>query len=304
MAYKYLLPNRLTVEKLLVIGATGLLGNRLMELAKGRYEVYGTRNSSSNNAANIHKLDVCDRKSTFSLMERIKPDFVIDTHSLTNLDYCETHPEETWKVIVEGSKNAAEASKKFGARYVFLSTDYVFDGKKPSYTERDTPNPINCYARTKLAAERALSELDIDHIIARTTVLYGVGGIGKASFAVWLINRLRANERVNIVTDQRNCPTFTDNLSEFLFRLYEKDAAGVFHVTGKECISRYDFAVRIAAKFGLERNLITPVTTAELNQVAPRPLSINMITEKAEKATGLRALDVDGGLSLFRKQLG
>ena len=292
------------MERLLVVGSSGLLGNRLVTLGKGRFEVFGTYNKNVNNTEGNYRLDVCNRESVLRLVEKIKPDCVIDTHGLNNLDYCETHPEESWSVNVDGSKNVAEACKKQGCKYMYISTDDVFDGRKLRYTEKDKPHPLNYYAKTKLVMEYTLAALDTNYIIARSSVLYGTGGIRKPSFVVWLISKLRNREKVRIVTDQKNNPTFTDSLSEFLFRLYEKGETGIFHVAGKDCISRYDFSMEIARQFGLEGRLITPITSPELNQIAHRPASVNMVSEKAERAAGLGSVGIKEGLSLLKKQLG
>lgn len=163
------------MERLLVIGCSGLLGSRLTEAAKDGYEVYGTYNLHGITAENAFRLDVTNRESTFKLINRLKPDCVVDTHALNNLDYCETHIEEAWRVNVDGTRNVAEACKNFGSKYIFLSTDDVFDGKKLRYTEKDKPHPLNYYARTKLASEYMLAALDINCLIARTSVLYGKG---------------------------------------------------------------------------------------------------------------------------------
>jgi dTDP-4-dehydrorhamnose reductase len=291
------------MERLLIIGCSGLLGSRLREMAKGTFEVFGTYNSHEVEADNTFKLDVTNREGTFRLIDKLKPDCVVDTHAMNNLDYCETHIDETWRVNVDGTRNVAEACKNFGSKYIFLSTDYVFDGKKLRYTEKDKPHPLNYYAKTKLVAECMLSALDMNYIVARTSVMYGMGGMNKVSFVAWLISKLGNKEGVRIVNDQRNNPTLADNLAEFLLRLYQKDEGGLFHITGKECLSRYDFALEIARTFGLNKSLITPITTPELNQIAKRPESVSMSAEKAERVANMKALDVKEGLQILKKQM-
>ena len=291
------------MERILVIGCSGLLGSRLMALGENRYKVFGTYNMHEVKAENAHRLDVLDRANVSKLVNRIKPDCVFDTHAITNVDYCETHQEEAWKSNVEGSRNIAEACKSEGCKYVLMSTDYVFDGTKLKYTEKDKPHPLNYYAKTKLIAEYMLAALDINYIVARSAVLYGNGGAGKVSFPIWLINELKAKKKVRIVSDQHNNPTYSDSLVEFLFRLCDKDETGIFHIAGKECVSRLEFAKDIAHVFGLDTSLISQITSSELNQVAIRPNNLNLSTEKAERVSGLKALTVNEGLSLFKKQL-
>ena len=290
------------MKKLLIIGNSGLLGNRVIEIGKSRFETFGTYSKHKMKGSNSHPLNSVDRNAVFMLIEEINPDFVIDTHALTNLDYCETHNEEAWAVNVEGSKNIAEASEKINAKYVFLSTDNVFDGKKEKYVETDEVNPLNYYGKAKVAVEKKLSALNMDYLVIRTSVLYGIGGRGKESFAAWLLSRLKNGEKTKIVTDQCNNPTFTDSHAEFILKLCEKNEKGIFHVTGKNCVSRYEFSLKIADAFGFDRNLILPITSLELGQIAKRPRIVNLSVEKAEKAAGLTIPELEEGIGMFKRQ--
>jgi dTDP-4-dehydrorhamnose reductase len=292
------------VKKILIIGVSGLLGNKVYNLAKNDYQVFGTYNTHKPSMENVYQLDVTKRADVFKLIGNIKPDFIIDTHALHNVDYCELHPEEAWLVNVEGTKNVAEACKTFGCKYVFISTDYVFDGKKATpYTEKDKPNPLNYYAKTKLIAEEAIKILTTDYIIARTAVLFGVGGLGKEPFALWLVKKLKNGEEVKAVIDQYNNPTLVDNLAEMLLTLCEKDKVGLFHISGKTNLNRYEFSIKIAETFGLNKELIRPITTPELNQVAPRPRKVALDVSKVERATKLKALTIDEALNIFKQQV-
>ncbi len=292
------------MDKVLVIGASGLLGSKAIDLGKDNYQMFGTYSKHPIKGQNFFPLDVTKRQDVFKLIEKIKPNLVIDTHALNNVDYCEIHPEEAWLINVEGTKNVAEASKRSAAKYAFVSTDYVFDGKKLEYTEKDKPNPLSYYAKTKWAAELILEALDINYIVARTAVLYGIGGMGKLPFVLWLVDKLRKGESVNIVTDQYNNPTLVDNLAKILFRLFELDVRGLFHVTGKDCMSRYDFSRSIAKAFNLSNKLINTTTTPQLNQIAKRPDKVNMNTNKVERVTGMKTLTVKEGLKELKQQMG
>lgn len=292
------------MERLLIIGISGLVGSRFAELKKDEYEIYGTYNAHEISSEKRFKLDVTNREATFKLIEKIKPRYIIDTHAISNVDYCELNPEEAWKVNVDGARNVAEASKKYAAKYIFFSSDYVFDGSKLKYTEKDKPRPLNYYGKTKLVAEYMLSALDINHITIRTAVVYGSSGMNKTSFPIWVVSKLRAGERIKVVTDQYNKPTFADNLVEFIDKLIKKDEKGIFHVTGSELISRFDFAVKVAKEFGLDKGLIEPTTSAELNQVARRPSTLDLSTEKVERVTKSKPIGTDEGLKILKKQLG
>ncbi len=292
------------MDKVLIIGISGLLGSRAYEVGKNKYEIFGTYKEHKIEEENFFALDVTQRKDVFNLIEKLKPDLVIDTHALHNVDYCETHPEEAWLINVDGTRNVAEACKRVGCKMVFISTDYVFDGEKLKYTEKDKPRPLNYYAKTKLIAERILDALDVNYIVARTAVLYGKGGMGKLNFVLWTIQKLKNGEKIKIVTDQHNNPTFADNLAEILFALYEKDAKGIFHVVGEDCLSRFEFALKIAKIFDLDSSLIEPITTPELNQIALRPRKVDLITEKVKRVTGIKPFGAEEGLMILKKQLG
>ena len=221
------------MEKLLLIGASGLLGNKIYQLAEDRYEVYGTYNSHKPKLKNTLRLDVTEKGYVSKLMRDIRPDLVIDTHALSNVDYCELHPEDAWKINVEGTKNIAESCKVNGCKYIFISTDYVYDGyKTTTYSEKDKPHPINYYGRTKLIAEKVIEALDMDYIIARTAVLFGTSdSFDKLPFSSWAIQQLKLKNKIKVVIDQYSNPTLVDSLGEFLLSLYEKDRSGVFNIS-------------------------------------------------------------------------
>ena len=293
------------MEKLLLIGASGLLGNKIYQSSKNQYETYGTYNSHKPKLTNTLRLDVTEKEDVSKLLRNVKPDLVIDTHALSNVDYCELHPEDAWKINVEGTKNVAESCKINGCKYIFISTDYVYDGyKTTTYSEKDKPHPINYYGKTKLIAVKVIEALDMDHIIARTAVLFGVSGsFDKLPFPNWIIQQLKLKNKIKVVMDQYSNPTLVDNLGEFLLSLYEKDRSGVFNVSGKDNISRFEFSKMLAKEFNLDEKLIEPITTAELNQPAKRPQKVALNVSKAEKASGAQALRLEEAIKIFKNQL-
>jgi dTDP-4-dehydrorhamnose reductase len=290
-------------DKVLVIGANGLLGGRILEVGKGDFEFYGTYLREPIKGTPGYELDVLNRKDVFKVIETVKPNCVIHTAALHNVDYCETHPEESWAVNVDGTKNVAEACKQMGAKMVFISTDYVFDGRKLRYTEKDKPNPLSYYAKCKLIAEKVIQALGVNHIIVRASVLYGKGGVDKKNFVEWAVEKLKKGEEIKIVTDQHNNPTFADSLAEIILTLYKKGASGLFHATGPDCMSRFEFARRVAKEFGLKASLIKPTTTPELNQIARRPERVNMIVDKVIRVSGMSPMSVEVGLKELKGQI-
>jgi dTDP-4-dehydrorhamnose reductase len=159
-------------KKLLVTGANGLLGNRIVALAKNRYTVIPTHRTKPL-ISNSLKLDITNAAEASNLFGKLKPDAVVHTASETNVDRCETEREHAWKVNVEGTGNVAEACKKVHAKLVYISTDYVFDGEKGLYDEEDEPNPVNYYGLTKLEGEKQVTEQCKNYAILRASVLYG-----------------------------------------------------------------------------------------------------------------------------------
>ena len=293
------------MDKLLIIGASGLLGSKLYETCSENYEIHGTYNAHKPQFKNMHQLDVAKRDAVFRLFDEVKPDLVADTHAVSNVDYCELHQEEAWRTNVEGTKNVAEACKTNGCKLIFISTDYVYDGTKATpYSEKDKPHPINYYGKTKLIAERVIEALDLDYIIARTAVLFGISkSHDKTPFPTWVVEQLKANKEVKVVIDQYNNPTLTDSLADALIALYEKNKSGLFNIAGKNTINRYEFAKVVANEFGLNEKFIKPITTAELNQPAKRPQKVALNVSKAEKATGMQTLGLKEAIRIFKNQL-
>ena len=288
------------MKKLLVIGASGLLGSKAIELGKERYETHGTY--AKNEREGLYKLDVSDKAAVFSLIEKIRPDIVMDTHGLNNVDYGESHQEEVWKVNVEGSKTVAEASQMVGAKYIFISSDYVFSGTKSIYTEKDKPDPVNYVGRAKWAVESLLEVLGINYIAARTSGLYGKSSsTGKKSFVQFVVENVQKGAKIDVINDQYSSPTLVDDIVQSLFALTETNATGVFNVVGRDCITKYDFARAICKEFKLDESLIIPCATANILQAAKRPVKVKMSTRKIKQLIKQTPVGVKKGLKIIRK---
>jgi len=298
--------------KILVVGGGGQLGAKIVEQAKDRFEVYATYLSRKPplNESKIFQIDKIDREDTMNLIQKLKPEVVIDTAALHNVDYCETHKDEAWSANVEGTRNVADACKRHGAKIIFISTDYVFDGVEGNYLEDDATNPLNYYGATKLEAEKLVGQTCSNYAIARPSVIYSYvpftqreSSSGKPlNFAMWLTQKLRHGESVGIVADQYSSPTLADNLAETLLKLAESEKTGIYHTAGRTRLSRYEFAVKIAQKLNFDQRLITPITTDQLKQVAKRPMDSSLSVEKIEKDLDLRMMAIDEALDRFDRQ--
>jgi dTDP-4-dehydrorhamnose reductase len=299
------------LDKLLIIGSTGLVGSKVASLAaKHGFDAYNTQHVRKSALPDFVELDITDRGATLGLVEKIRPRVIINTAAVTNVDFCETHKEVAQSVNVDGAKNLADAAQKIQSRLIQVSTDYVFDGRVGHYEEADTPNPVQYYGKTKLEAERIVSNLP-NFAIARPSVIYGWAPLppsGESSsskpmnFAMFLLDKLGKRETVTAIRDQNASPTFADNLGDALLRLARSKENGIFHTAGKSCMSRYEFAIKLARTFGYSTGQIEPVYTSEFNQLAARPRNSCLRVEKAERTLGMNSFTAEQGIREMKRQ--
>ena len=285
--------------RIFVTGGSGLLGYRIAELAleKG-YEVYSGYCHNKPLAGEAVKIDLSDPASAFEVTREVKPDVVMHTAALTDVDRCEKNKELAFKINVEGTKAIAEAARKLNSFLIYVSTDYVFDGNKGMYRENDETNPVNYYGYTKLLGERYCD------CIARTCVIYGAKpASGKVNFVLWLIDKLRNGEKVRIITDQYITPTLNTNLARMMLEIAEKELKGVFHLAGATRVSRFEFAEAVADVFDLDKTLIMPSKMDELNWIAKRPKDSSLDTSKAAGMLEEKPYDLRKALKVLREEL-
>ncbi len=280
--------------KLLITGASGLYGSKLAQLAlEEGIEVYSSDIQSLSVYGNFVKLDISGKEQVEEAFKTITPEVVVHAATLTDVDKCETNKELAWKVNVEGTKNIVESAKSVGSFFIYISTDYVFSGEKGCYKETDRPDPINYYGLTKLKAEEIV-QTQPEYLIARPSVIYGsTPAAGKVNFALWLIEALRKDERVKIVTDQWNTPTLNTNLAEMTLELIERRLTGIYHLCGATRVSRLELAERIADTFNLNKGLIDRVTSAQFTLPAKRPIDSSLDTSKAQKTLKCKPMVMD-----------
>ena len=290
--------------RLLVIGSTGLLGNTLTQHAVARgVETIGTylTNKPDPAAAGIRvRLDVTDKRAVQEVFERLMPDVVVNCAAVTDVDLCEREKELALRVNSEAAGYLAEASRASGTHFVQISTDYVFDGANGMYSEDDETSPINYYGTSKLDGERRVSSLAGGWCIARTSVVFGWGREKRANYATWLIRGLREGKRLNIVTDQVSSPTLNTNLAEMLLEAVHRRIRGTYHLAGRDRVDRYTMATHLAARFGLDKCLLSPVRSASMNWLAKRPMDSSLNVEKAVRTLATKPLQLDEALSVMR----
>ena len=286
------------MEKIAIIGL-GMIGYELIKKYDNLgYNVHAITRSdkgffNDNNNIIKHFVDITNESKIKETIENINPDFVVNTAAIANVDLCETERELAYKTNALAVKYIGEACKNLNIPSCHISTDYVFDGGKGNYVEDDEINPINYYGWTKAEGEKVLNELNYDLTsIVRISVPYCVSPV-KTNFFLWVLNSLREGNEVNAVIDQWNTPTYTDELTNGIIKIYEKDVSGIIHFGGGEKVSRYEFALKIAEIFDLNVDLIKPIKSSELGWKANRPKDTSLINKKAEKLLGFKLKKVD-----------
>jgi len=294
------------LRRLLVIGASGLLGSKLMVQAQGRYEVFGSYNPDVDGKTSwrLESMDIGSKEDVERLFEKVKPDVVILTAAMTNVDVCEKEPLLANRINATGPELVARPCKKLGMRLVHVSTDYVFDGTKTrKYKEDDVPRPISVYGSTKLAGERAVLSTLPDAVVARPAVLYGWSPIeGKDNFVIWVLKKFRAKEKVSLFEDQRISPTFADDLARTLLDLADRDVSGIWHVSGPDCLDRPTCGRMIARRFALDEGLVVPVPSSSVSLPAKRPKHCCLDVSKVEKLLNRKMVSFEEGLEVMKQQ--
>jgi dTDP-4-dehydrorhamnose reductase len=282
--------------KLLVTGGSGLMGSKVAELGlQEGYEVFSGYAHHRPTHGVAVKIDLRDDSSVGEAVKAVRPDVIIHTAGLTDVDLCETDKNLAYRINAQATKTLAEAAKVVGAFTVYTSTDYVFDGSKGMYKEEDATDPVNYYGYSKL-----LGEIYCD-AIARTCVIYGSRpASGKVNFALWILKGLAEGKAVKVVIDQHITPTLNTNLAGMVLELAERRHKGVYHLAGATRISRYDFAVMIARTFGFDENMIIRSRMSEMTWAAKRPADSSLDISKATRCLNAKPWSIEEALRTLR----
>jgi len=302
-----ILENNLIKNRIMVLGSNGMLGQGLTQyfMFKRDVELFcaSFEDSSFFPEVEYSKVDISSPREVKRLIKNFYPDVVINAAAYTNVDGCESEKELAWKVNVTGVENIVKYIKGCKAHLIHMSSDYIFDGTAGPYHETDLPNPISYYGKTKLAAENAILAGNIPYTIIRTNVLYGPTKYGRPDFVKWVVNSLRNQERIKIVNDQINNPTYIDDLISAIAKVIETKKKGIYNIGGSQLLSRLEFTYKIANYFDLDKSLITEIVTAELHQPATRPLKSGLVNLKAETELSYRPHKIDETLFLMKRYL-
>jgi dTDP-4-dehydrorhamnose reductase len=282
----------------LIIGASGLAGSALWAVFPGAVGTY-FRNAVDDGVA----LDIADPAAVDALVDRVAPTLVLLPAAQPNVDRCELEPAESERINVAGTRHVAVAAARVGARLVYFSTDYVFDGRAGPYAPDAPTGPINVYGRHKLAAETIVRDTVADHLIVRACGIYGYQASGK-NFVMALARLAAAGERMRVPSDQWGTPTLAENLAEAVRELALAGHRGIVHPVGPDYLTRIDFARLAAEVLGYAPDFLEPVTTPELKQPAARPLrgGIDNRSTQALLST-TRLVGAREGLTRMRRRL-
>lgn len=290
------------MDTLLVVGGSGLVGGKVAALARSAFKVVGTHRGAAPKIAGVKFVELHKERveDGFALVRRLKPAFVVDTAAMDNVDKCEDERDLAWQVNAGSTGALARVATDVGARYLFVSTDFVFDGRKGKYREGDVARPVNYYGETKLAGEHAVLAASANHLVVRPSVVYGWDDT-RLNFATWVLTSLREGKPVNVVTDWIGSPTFADSLAIGILRLLAVPDGGLYHLAGPDAMSCYDFAVRLAKAFDLDVANVKPARSADLKLKAPRPPDSSLSSAKAKRHR-ISVDSADEGIAAMKEQ--
>lgn len=293
--------------KVLITGANGLLGQHMIKLLLDRnYEVVATSRGESrlpfqpSASYTYREMDITNALETFAVMSNEKPDIVIHAAAMTQVDDCELRPQHCERINVQGTSQVLTDAETFSSHFIYISTDFVFDGEQGNYGEEDDTKPVSLYGFSKLQAESMVQTSTIPFAIVRTCLVYGNLLQGTRSNIVsWVRENLEQGKTIKVVSDQLRTPTYVEDLAKGILLIIEKKATGIYHISGKDWLTPYDIALKTAAKFNLDAGKIVKVDAATFKQPGRRPLKTGFIIEKARKELGFEPLSFDEGLELM-----
>ena len=294
------------MKKILVTGSNGLLGQKIIEILSG-IETIGVIATSLNvdkivdvNGYNFELLDLTNHVETAYIIRTHNPDIIINTAAMTQVDKCEEQKAECWRINVEALKNLVKCSNDVKAHLIHLSSDFVYDGTGGPYTENDIPNPLSYYGLSKWEGEKIIEDQADKWAIVRTILVYGVSRkMTRLNIVLWVKNSLEAGKPIRVVNDQFRAPTLVDDLANACIEMGVREKTGIFHISGPEMMSIMDIAYKVADYYKLDKSLITPVLSAELNEIARRPRSTGFMLDKAKKEINYLPHTLDEGLKIY-----
>lgn len=297
-------------NKILVTGANGLLGQKIAHLwAKTKdFDLIATARGENRikevSGFEFHSLDITNEEEVFTALEKFKPDYVINTAAMTNVDQCEDEKEACIDLNVNAVDYLVRACEKYNSFLIHLSTDFIFDGEDGPYKEGAVANPLSFYGESKLKAENIITGSSCKWAIARTVLVYGITeGMSRSNIILWVKNSLETGKQLQIVNDQWRSPTLAEDLATGCVLIAKNNAEGIFNISGKELMTPYDMAMSTVEFFNLDGSLITETDGSKFTQRAKRPAKTGFVIDKAIKVLGYAPKSFKEGIAILAEQM-
>jgi dTDP-4-dehydrorhamnose reductase len=297
-------------KTILITGANGLLGQKLVELLvqESTVDLIATakgENRLPNSAGYRYvSLDITNSADIDTVFDTYKPHVVIHTAAMTNVDTCETDQIGCELLNVTAVAYLIEACQKHDTFLCHLSTDFIFDGADGPYTEEAIPNPISVYGESKLRAEKLIEASSIRWAIARTVLVFGiVSDMSRTNIILWVKKSLEEGKQINVVTDQFRTPTLAEDLAMGCWLIAQKEAQGIFNISGSDFLTPYEMAIKTANFYGLPVDLIQQADSSTFSQAAKRPPRTGFILDKARRELGYQPRSFDEGIAFMAEQV-
>jgi dTDP-4-dehydrorhamnose reductase len=298
------------MKRILVTGSNGLLGQKITEriLQTKQFELVATSKGENRYPVKegyaYAEMDILDPLNVRNVIHHYQPDAIIHTAAMTNVDTCEAQPELSERLNVEAVRTLIAVCEKNRIQLIHLSTDFIFDGADGPYDEQAEPSPLSHYGLTKVRAEEAIRASSCHWAIIRTILVYGiVSDMSRSNIVLWAKSALEKGEPINVVNDQWRMPTLAEDLAIACLLAIEKEAQGIYHISGKDMMSVAELVGRVADYWQLDRSVVSEISSASLNQTARRPVKTGFVLDKAIKDLGYAPHSFEEGLQLFDKQI-
>jgi dTDP-4-dehydrorhamnose reductase len=296
--------------KILITGSNGLLGQKLVYLLSQNTNVQliatalGKNRLTFKNGYEYQEMDITNAQQVEEVIAKNRPDAIIHTAALTQVDDCELQKEDCWQKNVKAVEYIVNACEKYGVFLCHLSTDFVFDGEAGPYSEDDKPSPVSFYGWSKYAAEEVLKRSKGSWAIVRTVLVYGIAeDMSRSNIILWVKNSLEANKPIKVVTDQLRTPTLAEDLAMGCWLVVNQKAEGIFHISGKDFLSPYEMAIKTADFFNLDKSLISEVDFSNFTQPAKRPPRTGFVLDKAHAMLGYNPVSFEEGIAILAEQM-
>lgn len=298
------------MKTVLVTGSNGLLGQKITENILLNKQLNLVATSKGSNRYPVKEgytyadMDILDTGQVRNVVAQYKPDAIIHTAAMTNVDTCQVEKELARALNVDALKTLVAVCETMNIQLVHLSTDFVFDGEEGPYDESARPNPLSYYGQTKVEAEVLIQNSHCRWSIIRTILVYGiVKDMSRSNIVLWAKNALEKATPLNVVNDQWRMPTLAEDLAWACLKAVEKEVTGIYHISGKDMMSVSELVSRVADYFGLDKSLMTEVSSATLNQSAARPKRTGFILDKAMRDLDYTPHSFKEGIAILEQQM-